>query len=118
MKNGKWKAKTGMGTDGTVEEVLNLKSCRKGLPQAREPNHPAHFQTGDWTILFLSRNIIITYPAKLFIKWETRTKKKFLNTQGLRKRREMASTEFEERKYSYYSLREKRGKWLDKKSLV
>ena len=30
----------------------------------------------------------------------------------------MASTEFEEREYSYYFLREKRGKWLDKKRLV
>lgn len=100
--DGKWKADTGMETDNKVEKVINLKSCRTRLALRREPTRPAHLKREDRTIL--SRNIIITYPATLFIQWERRIKT-FLNTQGLKMGREIGSREFEEREYLYYSLR-------------
>lgn len=86
-----------METGNTVGKVINLKSCRTRLSLRREPAHPAHFKGGDWTIL--SKNIIITYPAKLSTEREGRMKT-FLNTQGLKVGREVAS-----REYLYYSLR-------------
>lgn len=85
-KNGKSKADTGVETDNIVEKVMNLKSCiTRSL--GREPAHPAHLKGGDWTIL--SKNIIITDPAKLSIEREGRMKT-FLNTQGLKIGREVA----------------------------
>lgn len=96
-KNGKSKAGTGVETDNIVEKVINLKSCRTRLSLRREPAHPAHLKGGDWTIL--SQNIIITYPAELFIEREGRMKT-FLNTQGLKTGREVVN-----REYLYYSIR-------------
>lgn len=57
-KSGKQKADTGEETDSIMKEVINLRSCRTGLPPGREPSHPAHFQAGDWTILLSKHNYI------------------------------------------------------------